>query len=43
MGIWAILAISIVVVFVLFRTGRKIYYGRKNGSKFGKFSPKKDR
>jgi len=44
MNMWIILAISVLVVFIVFRTGRGIYYARKNGSKFGsKFTPKKDR
>jgi hypothetical protein len=38
---WLILAVSVLVVFVVFRTGRGIYYARKNGSKYGKFTPKK--
>jgi hypothetical protein len=41
MNMWLILAVSVLVVFVIFRTGRGIYYGRKNGSKFGRFTPKK--
>jgi len=43
MNMWLILAISVIVVFVIFRTGHQIYYGRKNGSKFGRFTPKKKR
>ncbi len=43
MYIWTVLAVSVVTVFIIFRTGHKIYYGRKNGSKYGKFTPKKDR
>jgi hypothetical protein len=41
MNMWLLIAISVLVVFVLFRTGRGIYYGRKNSSKYGKFTPKK--
>jgi hypothetical protein len=43
MNIWLVLAVSVIAVFVVFRTGRQIYYGRKNGSKFGRFTPKKKR
>lgn len=41
MLMWLILAVSVVVVFLVFRTGRQIYYGRRSGSKYSRFTAKK--
>lgn len=43
MNIWLVLAIAVILAFILFRTGKGVYYGRKNRSKYGKFTPKKNR